>query len=150
MPSSTWALAAITLLVGGGAALQGVINAALSRSSGAMGASIVSFTGTFLMGLIVLALGLGGSRGGIVNAAYAPPYLWTGGLFGGAVVLSAVLLIPRVGAATFMVFLVGGLLVGSMLLDHLGVLGLEQHSTTALRVLGGVLVLLGAWLVSSR
>lgn len=150
MPSQPWAVGLLILGVGLGAALQGVINAALSRSTGTVAAAMVSVTGTFLIGLLALVIGLGGSRTGILNILHAPVYLWTGGIFGGLVVLAGILFIPKVGAGTFIVLLVGGLLIGSMILDHVGALGLERHVMTPVRISGSLFVLLGAWLVSFR
>ena len=150
MPSSLWLLAPIILAVGVGAATQGVVNTALSRSTGAVAASFVSVAGTFLLMLIPLALGLGGSRAGIANALHGPPYLWIGGVFGAAVVVSAILVLPKVGVTSYMAFLVAGLLIGSLVLDHAGALGLQKYPVTPVRAAGAVLLLVGARLIAWR
>jgi len=150
MMHSLWLLAPIILLVGAGTATQNVVNTALSRHASAVGAAFISVTGTFLVLLLLLLVNVGGARGTVTGALHAPPYLWIGGLFGVLVLVSAVLLVPRVGAATFVAFMVAGQLIAALVLDQLGAFGLPKYPVTALRVVGVVLLLGGARLVLWR
>ncbi|MBI2935620.1 MAG: DMT family transporter [Chloroflexi bacterium] len=148
--SSLLVLAPIILAVGAGMATQNMVNTALSRHVSAVGATFISVTGTFIIMIVALALGLGGSRLAIANALHAPPYLWIGGIFGVAVLMSATLLLPKVGGATFVAFLVAGQLIGSLALDQVGAFGLQKFPVTLARVAGAALLLVGARLIAWR
>jgi len=150
MPTSLLLLAPIILAIGAGTATQNVVNTALSRHASAVGAAFISVTGTFLILLVLLVLNVGGSRTSVSSALHAPPYLWIGGIFGVLVLISAVMLVPRVGAATFVAFLVAGQLIGALVLDQLGAFGLPRFPVTPLRVLGVFLLIGGARLVLWR
>lgn len=150
MLNSLWLLAPIILAIGAGAATQNVVNTALSRHVSAVGATFISVTGTFLILLVLLLGNAGGARTAVGSALQAPPYLWIGGIFGVLVLVSAVLLVPRVGAATFVAYLVAGQLIGALVLDQLGAFGLPRYPVTILRVVGVVLLIGGARLVLWR
>ncbi|MDX2269249.1 MAG: DMT family transporter [Bryobacter sp.] len=77
----------------------------------------------------------------------APWYYWTGGLMGTLIVSSGLVIAPRIGAATFIGVLIAGQLVGSMALDHFGLLGFPVIRLSAGRILGAVLLLLGVYLI---
>ena len=75
-----------------------------------------------------------------------PPWLWLGGLIGAVFVFSGTLLVPRLGAAGMICLIVAGQLVGSVLVDHFGVLS-QPRPIDAMRIVGAVLVGIGALLV---
>ena len=78
--------------------------------------------------------------------AKVPWWAWTGGVIGALFVASATLLVPRLGAASLICLVVAGQLVGSVVLDHYGVLHARQP-VDALRIVGLLLVVAGAVLV---
>ena len=57
------------------------------------------------------------------------------------------ILIPRIGAAALMAFLVAGQLVAGMLLDRIGFLGMAVREISLGRLVGAVLLMTGAVLV---
>lgn len=59
----------------------------------------------------------------------------------------AVLLIPRLGAATVLALLVAGQLLASIALDHFGLFGLPQRPVDLSRLAGAVLLLGGVVLI---
>ena len=61
-------------------------------------------------------------------------------------IASATLLVPRLGAASLICLVVAGQLVGSVVLDHYGVLHARQP-VESLRIVGLLLVVAGAVLV---
>lgn len=143
-----WATLGIFVAVAVGALLplQALINARLGAlTNGAVYASFVSFlVGTCLLGLILLA-----SRTPLFPAtplAALPGWIWLGGAIGACLVLVATLLVPKIGAGALICLIVLGQLLGSLLLDHFGVLG-AQRPADALRIVGAVLVIIGAALV---
>jgi transporter family-2 protein len=136
---------ALAVCIGALLPLQALINAQLARQTlGPVFAALCSF----LVGSAVLLAWWLGSRPGFQwgAVAHVPWWAWTGGVIGAIFVAAATLLIPRTGAAALICLIVLGQLVGSVLLDHYGVLHARQP-IDALRILGVVLVVAGALLV---
>lgn len=79
----------------------------------------------------------------------APWYGWLGGGVLGALYLTGnILLAPKIGAATLIGLVVCGQIVFSVLVDHFGWFGFEQHDANWPRLAGCVLLMAGAGLVS--
>lgn len=136
----------LAIAVGGMLPLQALINARLGQvTSGALFASFSSF----LIGTLVLGAAMLATRTALPNAQSAatqPAWLWVGGAIGAFYVLSATVLVPRLGAAGLICLVVLGQMVGSLLLDHYGVLN-AARSVDGTRILGATLVVAGAILV---
>lgn len=141
-----WIGAATALAVGVLLPLQALINARLGQlTTGPLFASFASF----LVGTLVLAAALAVTRTPLPGPQAVgghPPWVWAGGAIGAVFVLCATVLVPRLGAAGLICLVVFGQLLGSLLFDHFGVLG-ASRPVDAWRVLGAVLVALGAVLV---
>jgi transporter family-2 protein len=132
-------------VVGGLIALQAPINAGLGRATGSFAAALVSFA----VGMLLLAaiVALSGKAGGVSEAANVQWYYLLGGALGAAYVFSALVLVDEIGAGGVAAATVTGQLTASVLLDRLGVLGLEQTPLTASRLLGVAMLLTGTYLV---
>ncbi|HEY2787378.1 MAG TPA: DMT family transporter [Fimbriiglobus sp.] len=72
---------------------------------------------------------------------------WIGGPLGALIVLAGATLTPKLGAATFVAFVVGGQLVCAALMDQFGLMGLAQRNLTTGRAMGAVFVIFGALLI---
>jgi bacterial/archaeal transporter family-2 protein len=72
---------------------------------------------------------------------------WTGGLLGAFYIFAAVVLAPRLGAAALIAAIVAGQMLGSLVLDHYGLVGYAQHAVNLPRVAGAVLVIAGVLLI---
>lgn len=72
----------------------------------------------------------------------------TGGLLGALFVFGTTLLAPRIGVAKMTALIVAGQVMISLVLDHQGWLGLAVREITPMRMLGGVLVVAGVFLVN--
>ena len=132
-------------VVGGLIALQAPINAGLGKATGSFAAALVSFAiGTIFLTAIVV---LSGKAGGVSEAANVQWYYLLGGLLGAAYVFSALVLVDEIGAGGVAAATVTGQLTTSVVLDRLGVFGLEQTPLTATRLLGVGLLLGGTYLV---
>ena len=132
-------------VVGGLIALQAPINAGLGRETGSFAAALVSFgIGTLALAAIVI---LSGKAGGVPEAANVEWYYLLGGLLGAAYVFSALVLVDEIGAGGVAAATVTGQLTASVVLDRLGVLGLEQTPITAARLTGVAMLLAGTYLV---
>lgn len=88
--------------------------------------------------------------GDLKGAAQAPLWAWLGGLIGSSLVISGVLMVPRTGAAGYSSAIITGQLIGALILDHYGMLGLSQRLMTPSRLAGLVFMLTGLWLVQRR
>jgi bacterial/archaeal transporter family-2 protein len=134
-----------TVGAGGLVAVQAPINSMLGKSVGTFGAATVNFlvgTGLLLLITFVLAGGIGG--GGESAPWYA--YL-VGGVAGAAYVTTALVAVRSLGAGGVTAATITGQLAASLVLDRLGVLGLEERPLSTSRVLGVALLALGTLLV---
>ena len=61
-------------------------------------------------------------------------FSWTGGFFGAVFVGIAILMVPRLGAATTLALIVVGQMTGALVFDHFGVLGIQQHAASPIRL----------------
>ena len=70
-------------------------------------------------------------------------WAWSGGLFGAIYIAISILLIPRLGAATFVALLIAGQMVASLLFDNYGWFGLAERPADPLRIFGALLLVAG-------
>mgnify|MGYP007083470772 FL=1 len=61
----------------------------------------------------------------------------------------AILMVPRLGAATTMALIVVGQMIGSLAFDHFGVLGIAPQPASLLRMAGEGCLVLGVALIRS-
>jgi transporter family-2 protein len=131
--------------VGGLIAIQPVVNAGLGRSTGNLAAALVSFAvGTLLLAAIVA---LSGQAGGVGSLVEVPWYYLLGGVLGATYVFTALVMVSSIGAGGVAAATITGQLTASIVLDRLGVLGLEQTPITFSRGLGVALLLAGTYLI---
>jgi len=132
------------LLAGMAQAVQAAVNAQLRAAvESPLWAALISFAvGT--AGLCVLVL---------VGRAPVPvhwpsrAWVWSGGLLGVLYICTAILLVPRLGAATMLGLFVAGQMTAALVLDQYGWLGVPLHSAPAGRLLGAALVVAGVFLL---
>lgn len=136
----------IAVIVGALLPLQALVNARLGQSThGALFASLASFC-VGSIALLCCWLVLRPVAIDIGTLARVPWWAWSGGLIGALFVVAATVLVPRLGAASLICVVVFGQMLGSLLLDHFGVLHPRQP-IDPLRVGGVLLVAIGALLV---
>jgi transporter family-2 protein len=139
--------AALTVASGAGLVVQQALNSQLrvALGSGAWAGLVSYLCGTLCMIFLIIVM-----RDGMPTAAAVARsswISWTGGLFGAFFVGVALFFIHRLGAATFMALLFAGQMICSLAVDHYGLLGIEQHSVSPLRLLGAALLVLGVILI---
>ena len=135
----------LTALVGGLIALQPPINAGLGRATGNLHAALVSFAvGTLLLALIVA---LSGKAGGLSSTFDVRWYYLIGGMLGAAYVTIALIAVSSIGAGGVAAATITGQLATAVVIDRLGILGLEETPLSATRIAGVVLLLAGTYLV---
>ncbi|MEZ5666273.1 MAG: DMT family transporter [Alphaproteobacteria bacterium] len=137
----------IAAALGAAFTTQPVINNEIARQTGSpLWAAMVSIA-ISLVTMIAFALtGLAG-RFPAERLLGLPIWVTFGGIFGAIFVLSSVWLAPIVGTAAFFTWLVAGQLVGSLVIDHFGWLGIPETPISLWRVAGVAMVIGGALLV---
>ena len=147
-PVSATPAVLIMLAVSAQFALQAPINARLAVATGRVPAALVSFL-VGLAGLAVVVLVSGGA-GGLADIGDASAWQLTGGLIGAAFVLTALVTVPLIGAGGVAAATITGQMIGSIVLDARGWLGLGTEPVTAARVAGALLLLAGTVLILRR
>jgi bacterial/archaeal transporter family-2 protein len=135
----------LTAFVGGLVALQAPINSGLGRVTGSLPAALVSFAlGTAILLVIVIA---SGDTDGLRSTFDVRWYYLIGGLLGAAYVTVALLSVRSIGAGGVAAATITGQLTTAVVIDRLGILGLERVPLSATRVVGIGLLLAGTFLV---
>ncbi len=134
------------LAAGAGAciALQASANGKFRQNLGdnPLFAAFFSICGTILFAVVAMLI-LRPQVPSVAVLRETPWWNWIGGPLGALIVLAGAALAPRLGAALFISLVVGGQLFCSLVLDHFGLMGLEEQLLTPGRVLGAALVVAG-------
>jgi bacterial/archaeal transporter family-2 protein len=136
-----------TALAGGLVGAQAPVNSVVSDKMGSLGAVAVNFfVGTALILVIafVFAGGFDVDRGMDSPAWY---YWIFGGVAGVAIVLTSLVTVRQLGAGGVAAAVIAGQLTSSVVLDRLGVLGLDQRAVTWDKLLGIALLAAGTVLI---
>ncbi|MCP5150963.1 MAG: DMT family transporter [Ectothiorhodospiraceae bacterium] len=149
---STWQVAVVlgAVAVGAMTPMQAGINASLARHIANPLSAALTNTVVASACLVVVMLVLRVPLPGLAVAARAPWWSYCGGLLGASIVLGAIVLAPRLGAAAYVSSLIVGTVLSSLLIDHFGLLGFREQPVSAVRLLGGALVVVGMVLVVRR
>jgi transporter family-2 protein len=137
------------LALGGGASvtIQQVLNGSLRTALGSPAwAGLISYAGG-LITMIVAVIALGERVPSWKTMADVPWYAWSGGVFGAAFILLAILLLPSLGAATLFALVIAGQVLAAVTLDHFGAFGLTPHPIGAARLAGVALLIAGVVLI---
>jgi len=140
-----WSYLAFALLAGAMLPIQFGINAQLAHwVGGSIRAALVSF----VVGAVSLLVAvLVAQRGLPDRAGDAPWWVWIGGVLGAFYVLGSIVTAPKLGAATLVALILAGQAIASLLVDHFGWVGFEEHPITPLRIAGIALLAGGVALV---
>ncbi|WP_411383240.1 DMT family transporter [Pseudomonas sp. L7] len=136
----------VALLAGAAVPFQAGSNAALGRLLGhplwAAGVSLL----VSLMMLVPALLLMRAPMPQLQNLAQAPWWAWLGGVAGVIYITAALVLTPRLGAAGFIVCVIAGQVLSSLLIDQFGLMGLPEKPVNLPRLLG-VAMIVGGMLV---
>ena len=136
----------IALLAGAATALQTGVNSQLRiYLNNPIQAGLISFAvGTLALAIIALPQG---GRWNFTEMVCFPWWVWMGGLLGAFFVISAIFLVPRFGAATYLALNVAGQMLTALILDHYGWLGFPTQRLSWMRALGAILLIGGVILI---
>ncbi|TWB35770.1 DMT family transporter [Nitrospirillum pindoramense] len=148
MPAPAILLSCLLVIAAGASlAVQQVLNANLRAALGSpWWAGFTSYL-VGMLAMLTVALAAPGPRPSLAALRGAGWPAWTGGLFGAAFIATAILMIPRLGAATVLALIVVGQMLCGVAIDHVGALGITPHPAGPLRLLGAGLLVLGVLLV---
>jgi bacterial/archaeal transporter family-2 protein len=140
----------LILLVVASALGQPIQIAANNRLREAVQSPVLSALIGFLVGGTLLAiLILSGlfERGELRGLRNAPWWAWVGGLLAVFSVMAGIVALPRMSSATIIAAAVFGQLVASMVIDHFGWLNVPVVPINRSRIIGAVVLLIGAFLM---
>lgn len=131
--------------------MQTAINAKLGR---VLGGPIPATWMSFSVGWVALTLATAATLRVLPSGEalrQAPFYIFVaGGLLGATFLSISVFLVPRIGSASTFCWVIAGQLLAALIIDRMGLFGLQERGLTLIRVLGTGLVALGAFLVATR
>ncbi|EPL06244.1 DMT family transporter [Pseudomonas sp. CF161] len=139
----------LSLLAGFAVPLQAGTNARLGALLGhplwATGVSLL----VSLLALMVVLLVIKVPKPNLSAFSGAPWWIWMGGIAGVLYITIALLMAPRLGALNFIMAVIIGQLVISLIIDYFGLVGLPRKDIS-LQKLVGVLVVVGGFVITTR
>jgi bacterial/archaeal transporter family-2 protein len=136
-----------TVAAGGIVAAQAPANNVISKQIGSLGAACVSF-GVGLGCILVVTFAFAGGLEESTVTGSAPWYYWVLGGVGGVIIVTTTLITVReLGAGGVTAATIAGQLAASVVLDRMGVLGLDERAITWEKVLGIALLAAGTVLI---
>lgn len=134
--------AAWSLLAGAGIPLIGVLSSGIAKSVGNPFAATAVMFAVALLVAAGITLPLYGAPS-FAQLRGIPVVSYGGGLLIGFYALSATIIIPRFGAASFIAFILIAQLVSSALVDQFGLFGMARRPVDALRLAGLATIVAG-------
>jgi transporter family-2 protein len=137
----------LAVLAGISVVTQQILNANLrtALSSAAWSGFASYFVGLACMAFLAVILRDPPPSAGVILRV--PWWAWSGGLFGAIFIGLAIVLVPQLGAATFIALVVTGQMLASAGFDHFGLLGLDRQPVDTTRLLGIALLVGGVVLI---
>jgi transporter family-2 protein len=140
MPSVTFFAA---LFAGALVPLQAGANAALGRALGhPLWATMISLAVSAIC-IVPVMLALRVSGPSFASLADQPKWIWIGGVVGVIYITAALMLAPKLGAASFMTAVIAGQVLASLAIDYYGLVGFEAKSLSPSRLIGAAVVVAG-------
>jgi transporter family-2 protein len=142
-----WVFVLFGLAAGAMLPFQAGINAQLAQYlDSPLRASLVSFVVGALVLLPIVAVfarGLPSAE----RVSSAPWWVWLGGALGAFYVAGSITSAPKLGAVTLIAVILAGQALASLVVDHFGMVGFDEHPATLGRVAGIGLIALGVLFV---
>lgn len=133
----------LSLLAGFAVPLQAGTNSRLGHLLGhplwATGVSLV----VSLLALIIMMFFIKLPKPNFVAAQEGPWWIWMGGVAGVLYITIALLMAPRLGALNFIMTVIVGQLIISLLIDYFGLVGLPRQTISIQKLIGALVVIIG-------
>ncbi len=139
-----WSIIVVAILAGLVLPFQAGINSQLAKElNHPFEAAVISFLGGLLIMMVFSVVTGGGLMPSYQKMAKISPVLFLGGFLGAVMVCTAIILAPRLGATLLVSCLIVGQLVTSLILDHYGWVGFQEHPVNMMRLLGVACLIVG-------
>ncbi|WP_228864098.1 DMT family transporter [Xenorhabdus sp. PB30.3] len=123
--------------------LQAGANAVLGRGLGyPLWGTIISLI-VSLLAVIPILLIMRVPAPNMTQVVNLPIWSWIGGIAGVIYITAAIILIPQLGSTNFIICVIAGQIITSVLIDNFGLMGLELRPINLGKILGIVLILIG-------
>ena len=139
-------LTGLGIIAGGLIAIQSVLNASLGQRIGNLG-SVLVLTLISAVTLVILIIIFPASSNLSSLPSLSEWYLYIGGVLGVAILAAPIFLVPRVGTTSTLIAIVLGQLTIALVIDQFGLFASPKIGMSSVRILGILLVALGAYLV---
>ncbi|MGH3035183.1 MAG: DMT family transporter [Gaiellaceae bacterium] len=139
----------LSLVAGVAGSIQVAVSGAFGKRIGVLEATAFGSLGAALVVCTAVLVARGGF-GGVFDGLREPPWLWLNGAMGAIVVTTITFTAPRIGTFATIGLLIAGQLAMGVLIDALGLFGLERIPFGWERAVGLVLLGAGALLVLER
>ncbi|HEV7347463.1 DMT family transporter [Telluribacter sp.] len=138
----------LAFLIGVGTAVQGGVNSQLRLS---LGNPILAALFSFVIGLLALLIAFAAFNQNDLPSVHTIRHIswwkFLGGLFGAFYVLTVIFVVRDIGQGALVCLAVAGQLIAAVVIDHYGLLGFAVHQVSLPRLLGVVLLIIGAVLI---
>lgn len=125
---------------------QGLNNNLRSALNSAVWSGFTSYVVGVLC-MLILAIALREPLPSMAAISRLPPWAFAGGIFGAIFIGLGIVLVPKIGTATFFVLLVAGQMLGALIFDHFGLMGVPVHPISMIRLAGAALLVGGVVLI---
>ncbi len=140
---SSFLLLAFAILAGSFVPFQAGANATLGRMLGhPLWATLVSLAVSIAI-IIPVMMAFKISAPTFSGTLKGPWWIWQGGAAGVIYITAALLLAPKLGVTNFIIAVIAGQMMASLLIDHFGLVGLPVKPVTLWRISGVAMILLG-------
>ncbi len=130
-------------------AVQGAMNAGAAKTIGLWEASFVVHSLGTVVSVAALLLAQKG-LGGLQHIGEAPWYFYLGGPVGVAIVYAVMVAVNRVGMVNATTAIVAAQLLTAAVVDHFGLFAAEQISFRWFKIIGVVLIAIGARILLAK
>ena len=138
------------IIVGTLGPIQTGVNATLSSYlAHPSQAAFISFLGGVIIYSIILFF-LKPTLPSLDELKKIPLWAFTGGLMGACIVFGAIIIAPKIGAATYVSTFITGTIIMSLLLDHFGLMAFQTKPIDLWTIFGASLVITGMMIVNFR
>ena len=124
------------------------MNSSLSKHIGSTVTAVLIFFVVALSTLILIFL-IFGELGSIRHIKNVPLYLYSTGFFAALVVLGITYLIPHLGARRLFILVVSSQVLMAVIVSHFGILESPKDPVTIKKIVGALVVVLGAYISTS-
>lgn len=149
MAGGAAAAVVVCLIAGLAGAVQAAVMGRFGERIGVVEAVAFASMVTTLVALASLLV-VRQSLSGVADGLRAPPWMWLAGVMSAFIVFAVALGPPRIGTTTTIALIIAGNLLMAALIDRYGLFGLDRIGLTPIRVLGIVLLGVGAALTLYR